>query len=75
MRNRKKKKKASKKRANGVFVWPKSLSLGGPSRGNKSTVSIQPTSHTLTHQHFFHTVIICNCLHARDFIDNEFPGH
>lgn len=30
------KKKASKKRANGVFVWPNSLSLGGPSHGNKA---------------------------------------
>lgn len=27
-----------------------------------------------TPKHFFHTVIICNCHHACDFIDNEFPG-
>lgn len=34
MRN--KKKKSFQKRANSVFVWPNSLSLGGPSHGNKA---------------------------------------
>lgn len=74
MRNNKK--KASK---NGLIV-----SLSGPIlcpweahpmeiKHCVHSTDVPATPHTP--QQFFHTVIICNCLHARDFIDNEFPGH
>lgn len=66
------KQKSSQKQASSVFVWSNSLSLGGPSHENKALCPFSSAPHTP--QHFFHTLIICNCLHARDFIDNEFPG-